>query len=130
MLPLLAVVLLFFLLAIIIISMFNSSNNNKIKEQVEELRAIETIMIAKRSELESLEQQLQNKAINRESNLSNVVSKVLDIYEESSIRIPLDIIEELQFIQLSDEKQVFDYIENQRNIWVFENRKKPYRRVK
>lgn len=121
--------LLLFLLIVFISAMRGTSEANEIKEQKEQLNLLDSKLTAKRTELLSLEQQLQNRSIDRGSNLSNVVNEVLDIYEQSNIKIPIDIIEELQFMNLTDNKQVFDYIENQRNYWTLENRKKPFRRL-
>lgn len=120
---------LLFLLIVFISAMRGTSEANEIKEQKEQLNLLDSKLTAKRTELLSLEQQLQNRSIDRGSNLSNVVNEVLDIYEQSNIKIPIDIIEELQFMNLTDNKQVFDYIENQRNYWTLENRKKPFRRL-
>jgi|SRR5690625_4780195 len=122
-------VALLFLLIVFIITMRGTSEANEIKEQKEQLNLLDSKLTAKRTELLSIEQQLQNRSIDRTSNLSNVVNETLDIYEQSNIKIPIDIIEDLQFMNLTDNKQVFDYIENQRNYWTLENRKKPYRRL-
>ena len=119
----LAISLLIFLLVLFLLS----SKNNKYDTR--ELKELETKIFQKRTELESIEQEIHNKRIDRSNNFTIVVNEVLNIYEESNIKIPLDIIEELQFINLSDEKQVFEYIENQRNHWKLENNKKPYRKV-
>ena len=121
----LATILILFLLLIFIVSIVgnNSKPNNH------ELKQLDTMIHEKRIELSQIEQQIKNKSYNRGNNLSNVVNEVLDIYEQSNIKIPLDIIEELQYMSLSDEKQVFEYIENQRNHWKLENNKKPYRKV-
>jgi len=125
----LAIALLSFLLIVFIFAMRGTSEADNIKEVKKEMNLLESKLIAKRTELHSLEQAIQNKTIDRKSNLSNIVNQVLDIYEQSNIKIPIDIIEELQFINLIDDKQVFDYIENQRNHWKLENNKKPYRRL-
>ena len=125
----LAIALLSFLLIVFIFTMRGTSEADNVKEQKHELNLLKSKLIAKRTELNSIEQAIQNKSIDRKSNLSNVVNEVLDIYEKSNIKIPLDIIEELQYINLTDKKQVFDYIENQRNHWKLENNKKPYRRL-
>ena len=121
--------LLLFLLIVFIFAMRGTSEAEKVKEQKQELNILESKIIGKRAKLNSLEQEIQNKAIDRISNLSNVVNEVLDIYEQSNIKIPLDIIEELQHLNLSTDKQVYDYIENQRNHWKLENNKKTYRRL-
>ncbi len=120
---------LLFLLIVFISAMWGTNEAEKVKDQKQELNILESKLIGKRSELLSLEQQLQNKTIDRKSNLSNVVNEVLDIYEESNIKIPLDIIEELQYMNLTTDKQVYEYIENQRNYWTLENRKKTFRKV-
>ena len=120
---------LFFLLIVFIFAMRGTNEAEKVKEQREELNMLESKIIGKQAKLNSLEQQLQNKSIDRTSNLSNVVNEVLDIYDQSNIKLPLDIIEELHYMNLTTDKQVFDYIENQRNHWKLENNKKTYRRL-
>lgn len=120
---------LFFLLIVFIFAMRGTNEAEKVKEQIKELNILESKIIGKQAKLNSLEQQLQNKSIDRTSNLSNVVNEVLDIYDQSNIKLPLDIIEELQYANLSTDKQVYDYIENQRNHWKLENNKKTYRRL-
>jgi len=119
----LAISLLIFLLVLFLLS----SKNNKYDTR--ELKELERKIFQKRTELDSIEQELHNKRIDRTNNFTIVVNEVLNIYEESNIKIPLDIIEELQFMNFSNEKQVFEYIENQRNHWKLENNKKPYRKV-
>lgn len=125
----LAGMFLLFLLIVFIFAMRGTSEADNIKEIKKETNLLEAKLIAKRTELNSIEQAIQNKSIDRKSNLSNVVNEVLNIYEESNIRIPLDIIEELQYMNLTNEKQVYEYIENQRNFWTLENRKKTFRKV-
>lgn len=70
----------------------------------------------------------ENQRVDTSVSLSQIVIKVLDIYEESHIRIPADIIEDLSYMRFHDEKEVFTFIENQRNYWKLENTKKPYRK--
>jgi len=118
-----------FLLIVFIIAMRGMSETEKIKEVKQELNILESKITGKRAKLISLEQAIQNKTIDRTSNLSKIVNEVLNIYDESNIKIPLDIIEELQYVNLTTDKQVFDYIETNRNYWILENRKKPYRRL-
>lgn len=65
---------------------------------------------------------------NELTGLTATEENVLDIYEQSNIKIPLEILEELRYLQLDDEEEIFMYIENQRLHWKLENSKKPYRR--
>ena len=120
---------LLFLLIVFIVAMRGIDEAEKVKEQREELNILESKIIGKQAKLNSLEQAIQNKSIDRTSNLSTVVNEVLNIYDQSNIKIPLDIIEELHYMNLTTDKQVFDYIENQRNHWKLENNKKTYRRL-
>lgn len=61
------------------------------------------------------------------------INKVLDLYELSGIKIPLDIIEVLHDNNLIEELQlysfndIYKFIENQRQYWKLENSKKPYK---
>nr|2BNK_A Chain A, EARLY PROTEIN GP16.7 [Bacillus phage phi29]2BNK_B Chain B, EARLY PROTEIN GP16.7 [Bacillus phage phi29]2C5R_A Chain A, EARLY PROTEIN P16.7 [Salasvirus phi29]2C5R_B Chain B, EARLY PROTEIN P16.7 [Salasvirus phi29]2C5R_C Chain C, EARLY PROTEIN P16.7 [Salasvirus phi29]2C5R_D Chain D, EARLY PROTEIN P16.7 [Salasvirus phi29]2C5R_E Chain E, EARLY PROTEIN P16.7 [Salasvirus phi29]2C5R_F Chain F, EARLY PROTEIN P16.7 [Salasvirus phi29] len=60
-------------------------------------------------------------------NLSACEVAVLDLYEQSNIRIPSDIIEDLVNQRLQSEQEVLNYIETQRTYWKLENQKKLYR---
>ena len=59
-----------------------------------------------------------------------MVNEVLDVYDQSNIKIPVDILEDMVVIIFDSEKEVFNYIENQRYYWKLENSKKPYKGVK
>lgn len=65
--------------------------------------------------------------INPSTNMLQVQEDVLNMYEKSNIRIPSDIIEDLIHMNITDENEIFAYIENQRNYWKLENSKKPYK---
>lgn len=60
--------------------------------------------------------------------MSPLVDSALDIYEQSMIKLPLDIIEELSFLEFQNVDEVIKYIEMQRVNWKFENQKKLLRR--
>lgn len=121
---------LLFLLIVFIATMRGTSNANQIAESKQQLNVLNSQVLMKRNELNELDQQIHHKTIDRKSNLPMMVNEVLDIYEESNIKVPLDIIEELQYMKFSNDKEVYDYIENQRTYWQLENRKKTYRKVK
>lgn len=101
------------------------------KKELEQLLTFLTYTIEKKEqELTDLEKQLQSRAIDKTSNLTMLTVEVLDIYQESGIKIPLDILEELSYMRLDTKSDIFKYIENQRHFWTLENRKKPFREVK
>lgn len=60
--------------------------------------------------------------------MSPLVDTALDIYEESMIKLPLDIIEELSYTEFKNVDEVIKFIEMQRVNWKFENQKKLLRR--
>lgn len=62
------------------------------------------------------------------SGLTQLEERVLDIYVQSNIKIPFEIMEELRYLNLDSEDEIFNYIENQRLHWKLENSKKPYRK--
>lgn len=82
----------------------------------------------KMEQLSHLSRQVENQTIDKGMSLRMMEIRVLDIYEDSNIKIPTDIIEELHRMGLSNEKEIFDYIENQRYFWKLENSKKPYKK--
>ena len=52
---------------------------------------------------------------------------VIDLYYKINIRLPYDILEELTFYNSKDKKEIFQFIELQRNHWKLENSKKMYK---
>lgn len=120
-------ILLFFLLAVFLLSLLSRTRKRSYLESEERLSIINAELEAKTAALVSLNETIHNRTTDRTVMLSQVETAVLDIYERSHIRIPADIIEELSYMQLSTETEVFDYIENQRQFWKLENSKKPYK---
>lgn len=101
------------------------------KENKADQREIEKTIIALTQEKLALEneinerkQQLQALQIDKHTELPHVVNSVLDKYERSNIRIPKDILEDITYLGLFDESEIFSYIENQRHHWKLENSKK------
>lgn len=126
----LIVVALAFLLIVYTISIISKTRKRSSEEQEEHIRLLEEEIKLKTAELIELNNEVYNKTINRIESLTNVEISVLDIYEKSNIKIPIDIIEELSRMKLSSRKEIFDYIENQRYLWKLENTKKPYKGAK
>lgn len=86
---------------------------------------------AKRTELAALDQQIlvkkeELKALQVDSRTmtSEAVNNVLNKYDYMNIRVPKDIIEDVTYYGFTDEKQIFEYIESQRQHWKLENNKK------
>lgn len=105
-----------------------SKTNNKQLERIESelLASIEE----KTEELEELEQIIEHRESRDAVQLHPNALKVLAIYEQSNIRIQLDILEELSYnVQLKTPYDIFSFIEQQRQSWKLENSKKPYRKV-
>lgn len=67
---------------------------------------------------------IQSTPINRTTNLYKTFDLALDEYENQNIRIPIDIIEDLQTTQFSSKEEAISMIENHRYNWKQENNKK------
>lgn len=66
----------------------------------------------------------EQNGFNTEVNLPQLAVDVLDVYENNGIRIQSDIIEEVSFNNFNTHKEVFLFIESQRNNWKAESSKK------
>lgn len=124
MIVLLIIPLLFFI--VVVVTLLAPKRNHlaqEIMESQERLAELTYLIQQKENELNELS---SNKSINRFTITQN---KVLDLYEQSNIRLPLDILEDLSTQNLKTEKEIFDFIENQRNHWKLENQKKPYKKT-
>lgn len=82
---------------------------------------------SKQKALSLLNLQIESNTIDNNVKLTAAQISVLNIYEDSHIRIPADILEDLSSRKFSSEKEIFSYIENQRSFWKLENTKKPYK---
>ena len=125
----LGISLLVFIMLVFIVSSINKQKEVDLDDQRKELNLLIEKINHKRLELSKIDDQIINRSIDPSVNLSKVKNDVLNIYDQSGIKIPLDIVEELSFNNIDDRKQIFDFIENQRQYWILENRKKPYRRL-
>lgn len=76
------------------------------------------------AEINKALEQLENTRVDKKTMLPHAVNSVLNRYDRSNIRIPSDIIEDITYLNFRDEKDIFDYIENQRHHWKLENSKK------
>lgn len=123
MLILLIIPLLFFIVVVTLLAPKHNHLAQEIRESEERLSELSYLIQQKENELNELS---SNKTINRFTITQN---KVLDLYEQSNIRLPLDILEDLSTQNLKTEKEIFDFIENQRIHWKLENQKKPYKKT-
>ena len=96
----------------------NATYNKELQKQID----------FKQKQLEELKTQVENAKRDTRVYMNQATVKALDIYEQSNIKIPVDIIEDITNLNITDEKQAYEYIENQRHFWKLENTKKPYRR--
>jgi len=110
--------------------MIGNTRKESMKEREQEIEWLEEQIELRQHQLLNIEKELNNRKAGKSGTLSYVTEKVLDIYEKSNIQLSSDIIEELTYMRLTDEKEIFDYIENQRYYWKLENTKKPYKKVK
>lgn len=122
--------LIAFLTILFIVSAIRNTRKESAREREEYLEELDKTIAFKMTQLNELTEQLETRRMDNKVSLPKAVNEVLDIYEESNIRIPADIIEDAAIMEFDDRKEIFDYIENQRHYWKMENSKKPYRRVK
>lgn len=82
--------------------------------------------IAKREKQESekVKKHIENLNTLNNNNLSEVFNEALDVYDRQGIRIPIDIIEDLQHDTFHSKDEAIQMIEIQRNNWKLENNKK------
>lgn len=83
-------------------------------------------IIVLRNHFQPYDDEYQPTTINRDLNMRQSQINVLNHYEQSNIRIPVEIIEDLQYMDLLDEQEIHKFIENQRLYWKLENTKKPF----
>ena len=82
-----------------------------------------------RNTTQTIETEKIEARIIKETSFPIHINAVLDIYDDANIKLPLDIIEDLDYMNLETAKEAYDYIENQRLHWKLENTKKPHRKV-
>ena len=88
-------------------------------------RTIKRSYLRRQREQEEYEQQ-EHISLNaqRENRLSEVLNITLEQYDRQGIRIPIDIIEDLQHEQFSGIDDCMKSVEQQRHNWKLENSKK------
>ena len=119
MIILLTIILTVFLILVFSIIPKRNQSIKQINEAQETLNSLN-------KQIQQKQQILTNKpTINHFTQSEN---RVLDLYDHSNIRLPLDILEDLSTLSFQTEKEIFDFIENQRNYWKLENQKKPYKK--
>ena len=122
MITLLIIILMVFLILVFSITPKRNHLAQEITESQETLAELTYLIQQKENELNELP---NNNSINHFTQSEN---RVLDLYDHSNIRLPLDILEDLSTLPFQTEKEIFDFIENQRNYWKLENQKKPYKK--
>ena len=118
-----SITLLFFIIVVLYLTPKRNHLSQEIMESQETLAELTYLIQQKENELNELP---NNNSINHFTQTQN---KVLDIYDNSNIRLPYDILEDLSTQNLKTEKETFEFIENQRNYWKLENQKKPYKKT-
>lgn len=124
MIILLIILLLFFI--VVVVTLLAPKRNHLSQELMKSEQTLADLTYLIQQKENELNELSSNKLINRFTITQN---KVLDLYEQSNIRLPLDILEDLATQNLKTEKEIFDFIENQRNHWKLENQKKPYKKT-
>lgn len=92
------------------------------------LERLEDEIKRKQQILSNLENQIQNKTVDRSVGLTKAENRVLDTYDQTGIKIPADIIEDLSYNNFDNEKDMYAFVENQRHFWKMENGKKLFKR--
>ena len=117
------ITLLFFIIVVLYLTPKHNHLSQEIMESQETLAELTYLIQQKENELNELP---NNNSINHFTQTQN---KVLNLYDNSNIRLPYDILEDLSAQNLKTEKETFEFIENQRNYWKLENQKKPYKKT-
>lgn len=115
-------------LSIMFFYVLNKRKDEKFNTELEEYEKLLDMIDDAEHRLENISDKILSKEINTTVNLTQNAIDVLNIYEQSHIRIPADIIEDLaekNGHSLSKE-DIFNFIENQRQYWKLENTKKVY----
>ena len=118
-----SITLLFFIIVVLYLTPKRNHLTQEIMESQETLAELTYLIQQKENELNELP---NNNSINHFTQTQN---KVLNLYDNSNIRLPYDILEDLSTQNLKTEKETFEFIENQRNYWKLENQKKPYKKT-
>lgn len=122
------IVLTCFLVAIFLISILSKYVDEDIKERQKLNKQLDIIIDEKRNQIKDMDKVISTQKIDRNFNLSESVIKILNFYDHQSIRLPVDIMEELAYKSFRNESEIFEYIEIQRKNWKNECMKKPYRK--
>ena len=117
------ITLLLFIIVVLYLTPKRNHLSQEIMESQETLAELTYLIQQKENELNELP---NNNSINHFTQTQN---KVLNLYDNSNIRLPYDILEDLSTQNLKSEKETFEFIENQRNYWKLENQKKPYKKT-
>ena len=121
---------IFLIILIYLISVFHSTRIDRKTEHDIQLDALYKEQSRLESEIAKQRGLLHQVKVDNVVKLPTMVNEVLDVYDQSNIKIPVDILEDMVVIIFDSEKEVFNYIENQRYYWKLENSKKPYKGVK
>jgi len=119
--------LLIFLLILLYVSNKVKQDKQKEKDLQQRCTVLDLQIAAKKQQLSELNEQINNRQIDRLTLLTESEIAVLDQYERSNIRIPADILEDMHAHGFNSQKEIFDYVENQRHQWKQENGKKLYK---
>ena len=98
------------------------------REKETELKNLQKLIDQKTIELFNLRDRVENNKIDNTFNMTYLELEVLEIYENSNIRLPVEILEDLHLQKLEDYADIFKFIESQRKYWKLENSKVPFRK--
>lgn len=121
--------LIIFLLLVFLFSILSKTRTSNYNHYQNKIKELNKEIQEKEIELRKLHMMVINNTVDNTVYLSQVANDVLDMYQQTNIRIPADIIEDLTTLKFATHKETFDYIENQRHFWKLENSKKPYKKL-
>ena len=116
------------LLSVLFISIIAKTRKKSYDSNEQILKELNLELELKQNNLLNLNQKIYNQTIDRSVSLTQAEINSLDVYDQTNIRVPVDIIEDLHSLNLETEKEILEYIENQRHFWRLENTKKPFKR--
>ena len=121
---------IFLIILIYFISVLHSTRIDRKMDHDMQLDALYQEQSRLENEIAKQRELLYQVRVDNVVKLPIMVNEVLNVYDQSNIKIPADILEDITVITFENAKEEFDFIENQRYYWKLENTKKPFKKVK
>ena len=120
-------ILIFIILIIFLFLIFTITPSKR--KKLKEIELLQQEIDYFNNDIASLKQAHSTiKQFDNKTSFTQTTNKALDLYEQSNIRLPSDILEELSINHFYSLDETIDFIENQRSHWKLENTKKLHRR--